>query len=193
MAETNSYYNGGAQNISDTYASALWVVDHLFTLASLGASGANLHGGGDSDGYTPIANNGPAVVGTRPIFDGLVFFTLAGQGTLEEVSLSSTGLNVSGYAVRSASGGLSVVINNKDASSTLNVTISAGQRLASAALTMLGNTGAALTATAGTVIQGASIATNGTFTPLADFTLEVSDQQTACSVPPLSAALVRLA
>ena len=45
MAETNSFYNGGAPNVSDSYASALWVLDHMFTIAQSGSAGLNLHGG----------------------------------------------------------------------------------------------------------------------------------------------------
>src|SRR5882757_9210668 len=36
LTETNSFYNGGAEGISDAFASALWVLDHLFTLAQYG-------------------------------------------------------------------------------------------------------------------------------------------------------------
>lgn len=44
IAETNSFYNGGAPGVSDSYASALWVLDHLYSIALSGGAGANLHG-----------------------------------------------------------------------------------------------------------------------------------------------------
>jgi hypothetical protein len=73
FAETNSFYNGGAPNVSDSYASALWVIDHLFACAANGAQGINLHGGGNSTGYTPIADSGGVVVEARPEFYGVTF------------------------------------------------------------------------------------------------------------------------
>ena len=71
FAETNSFYNGGAPNVSDSYASALWVIDHLFACALNGAQGINLHGGGNSTGYTPIADSAGVVVGANRSFTGL--------------------------------------------------------------------------------------------------------------------------
>jgi DNA-binding NarL/FixJ family response regulator len=63
MSECNSFYNGGASGVSDSYASSLWVIDFLFNCVQGGASGVNFHGGGDGPGYTPIADNGSNVVG----------------------------------------------------------------------------------------------------------------------------------
>ena len=82
LAETNSYYNGGSSQFSNSYASALWVIDDLFTLAANGCEGANFHGGGNGTGYTPIADIRGKVVGPRPEYYGIYFFTLAGEGGL---------------------------------------------------------------------------------------------------------------
>jgi hypothetical protein len=58
MVETNSYFGGGIAGVSNAGASALWVIDHLFAIARGGAVGVNVHGGGNSNGYTPIASQG---------------------------------------------------------------------------------------------------------------------------------------
>ena len=58
LAEANSFYNGGAPNVSDAFGSALWAIDFLFTNAANGSSGVNFHGGGQGTGYTPIADDG---------------------------------------------------------------------------------------------------------------------------------------
>ncbi len=113
FAETNSFYNGGAPNVSDSYASALWVIDHLFACASNGAQGINLHGGGDSSGYTPIADSRGVVVEARPEFYGVTLFTLAGQGALRQTTISAGGLNATAYAIQAANGALNIVINMK--------------------------------------------------------------------------------
>ena len=64
--------------MSNSYASSLWVIDFLFNAALGGATGVNMHGGGNSPGYTPIADDSGAVIEARPEYYGLLLFTLAG-------------------------------------------------------------------------------------------------------------------
>ena len=197
MAECNSFYNGGAPNISDSYASSLWVVDYLFDCALGGSTGANFHGGGDGSGYTPIANSGGSVVEARPEFYGILFFTLAGQGTLNTTQLSAGGLNVTAYAVKTSSGGLNLVVNNKDSTQNLHLTINLPQEASSAtliAMTQLsqGASGPSLSATSGVTIQGASIGADGSFSPDPAYALNPSGMQLQCYVPILSAVLIQI-
>jgi hypothetical protein len=195
IGECNSYYNGGAVGVSDSYASALWVLDYLFNCAQGGAAGVNLHGGG-SGSYTPIADKSGAVVEARPEFYGLTLFTLAGQGALCETSLSAAAANATAYAVKSATGDLNLVIVNKNATQNLQLTISLPQTVRSAALMTLsqlssGAAGPALAATSGVTIQGASIAPTGDFSPAAPFSLGASGSQFSCYAPALSAVLIQ--
>jgi hypothetical protein len=198
ISECNSYYNGGADGVSDAYCSSLWVIDFLFDCALGGSSGTNFHGGGDSDGYTPIADSGGAVVEARPEYYGILFFTLAGQGTLYSTSLSGIGsLNVTAYAVRTGPGKLSLVIVNKDSTQNLDLTIALPQSASAATLMELtqgssGATSPSLSATSGVTIQGASIGVDGSFSPGAAYTLTASGSQVSCYVPTLSAVLVQI-
>lgn len=196
MAECNSYYNGGAVGVSDTYASSLWVIDYLFDCAKGGASGVNFHGGGDGNGYTPIANSGAAIVGARPEFYGIVLFTLAGEGALQQTEVSAGSLNVTGYAVSNASGGQNVVIVNKELSQNLLVTIDLPEGVASASLIAMtqlspGATGPSLSGTSGVSIQGAPVGVDGSFSPERAYDLIVSGETVKCYVPALSAVLVQ--
>src|SRR5271157_5935079 len=70
MAETNSCYNGGQAGVSDVFASALWGIDYMFTLAGTSAAGVNFHGGGTGT-YTPIAASG-STVSARPLYYALL-------------------------------------------------------------------------------------------------------------------------
>jgi uncharacterized protein (TIGR03437 family) len=185
FAETNSFYNGGAPNVSDSYASALWVIDHLFNCALNGAQGINLHGGGNSTGYTPIADSNGVVVGARPEFYGVTLFTLAGQGLLLQTTINAGGLNATAYAIQAANGALSIIINNKDAAQTLTVTL---QLPPPAPATVMQMTGPALDATTGILIQGSPIQPDGTLSPSPAVLLSSS----VFSVSPLSAALVQV-
>ena len=198
VSECNSYYNGGADGVSDAYCSSLWIVDFLFDCALNGSVGANFHGGGDSDGYTPIADSGGAVVEARPEYYGILLFTLAGQGTLYTASLSGIGsLNITAYAVKTASGALNLVVVNKDSAQNLQLTVQLPQTAGSATLLEMTQltTGAvvpSLSATSGVTIQGASVGANGSWAPGAAYTLSASGTELTCYVPYLSAVLIQV-
>jgi hypothetical protein len=197
LGECNSYYGGGATGVSNSYASALWVIDFLFNSALGGAAGVNLHGSGNSSCYTPIVDNKGVVVEARPEFYGLTMFTLAGQGTLCATSFSVGGTNATAYAVKNSDGDVSLVIVNKDATQNLQLTVSMPQTVRSASLMTMsqlstGAQGPALAATSGVTIQDASIARNGDFKPAAPYSLAVSGSQIDLYVPALSAVLIQV-
>jgi hypothetical protein len=197
MSECNSFYNGGSNGVSDSYASSLWVIDYLFNCAQGGAVGVNLHGGGNSAGYTPIADSSGVVVGARPEYYGVLLFTLAGTGTLYQTVVTAGSLNVTAYAVKTASGGLNVVMVNKDSTQNVQVSMTLPQTVSAATLmgmTQLtsGASGPDLSATAGVTIQGASVQVDGTFSPSAAYTLTASGSSVSCYVPALSAVLIQL-
>jgi len=191
FAETNSFYNGGAPNVSDSYGSALWVIDHLFACAANGAQGINLHGGGNGSGYTPIADSNGVVVQARPEFYGVTLFTLAGQGTLQQTTIGAGGLNATAYAIEAANGALSIIINNKDQAQNLNVTIQLPQTAQPAQLIQM--TGPSLDATTGVAIQGSAIQPNGAFSPGPATALQTSGSSVSCYVGPLTAVLIQIA
>lgn len=199
MTECNSYYNGGATGASDTYASSLWVIDFLFDCALGGAVGVNMMGGGNGVGaaYTPIADNNGTVADVRPEYYGILFFSLAGQGTLYTTQLTAGGLNVTAYAVHTSSGGLNILVVNKDLTSNLEIVAQLPQSASSATLigmTQLteGASAPSLTATGGVSIQGASVNLDGTFSPSAAYILTPSGNQLQFYVPALSAVLVQV-
>jgi len=198
MSECNSFDNGGSSGVSDSYASSLWVIDYLFNCAQGGASGVNFHGGGNGPGYTPIANSSGTVVGARPEFYGIVLFTLAGQGTLYTTQLSASSLNVTAYAVKTSSGGLNLIVVNKDLTQNLQLSAELPQTATSAtllAMTQLtsGATAPDLSAISGVTIQGTSVNPDGTFSPSAAYTLNPSGSKLTCYVPALSAVLIQIA
>jgi hypothetical protein len=198
VSECNSYYNGGADGVSDAYCSSLWIIDFLFDCALNGAVGTNFHGGGNGDGYTPIADSGGAVVEARPEYYGILLFTLAGQGELYTTSLSGIGsLDITAYAVKAASGALNLIVVNKDSAQNLQLTVQLPQTVSSASLLAMtqltaGANGPSLSATSGVAIQDASVGANGSFAPGAAYTLSPSGTSLTCYVPYLSAVLIQI-
>jgi len=61
ICETNSFYGGGKPGVSDTFGSALWALDYMFTLASESCAGFNMETGVNHLGfisyYTPIGDD----------------------------------------------------------------------------------------------------------------------------------------
>ena len=163
ISECNSFYNGGAPGVSNSYASSLWVIDFLFDVALGGSTGVNMHGGGRSPGYTPIADDSGGVIEARPEYYGLLLFALAGPGTLFETQLAAGTVDATAYAVGTASGGLNLIVVNKDTLQNLTLTIATNQNIQSATVQTM--TGASLAATSGVTIQGATVNPDGTFFP----------------------------
>jgi len=191
ISECNSFSGGGVPGVSDSYASSLWVIDFLFDVALGGATGVNMHGGGNSPGYTPIADDSGAVIEARPEYYGLLLFSLAGSGTLLQTLLAAGSFNATAYALKSAGGGLNLIVVNKDPEQTLQLTIQSNQNVRTANLQTM--TGASLAATSGVAIQGATVESDGSFAPAAPATLAVENSQISCSIGALSAALITLA
>jgi hypothetical protein len=190
ISECNSFFNGGAAGVSNSYASSLWVLDFLFNAAMGGATGVNMHGGGNAPGYTPIADDSGAVIEARPEYYGLLLFALAGTGALLETHLSTGSVDVTAYAVRTPSGGLNIILVNKDTLQNLTLTIQANQPVETASMQTM--TGPSLAALAGVTIQGATMNKDGTFAPASPGTLTPAAGRTTCFLPALSAALISI-
>jgi hypothetical protein len=191
MSETNSFSDGGSIGVSDSYASSLWVIDHLATIALNGGVGVNMHGGGKSSIYTPIADNEGVVVGARPEYYGLLMFNLLGQGKMLNTSVNAGGLNVTAYTVQPAGGGLNILLVNKDSTQNVQVGISCGQSVKQASL--LEMTGPSLAATTGVVIQGATVNVDGSFVPGGGWSpSRIIGESITCYVPALSAVLLQV-
>jgi hypothetical protein len=77
--EMNSVSDSGRAGVSDTFASALWMVDTLFAMARSGVDGVNIHTLPEAD-YRPFAFtkvNGHWEATVEPEYYGLLLFTEA--------------------------------------------------------------------------------------------------------------------
>jgi hypothetical protein len=189
LAETNSYYNGGASGVSNAYGTSLWVIDFLFALAAGGASGANFHGGGDGPGYTPIADDSSGnVVGPRPEYYGIALFAQAAAGKLVAAKVSGAAKSLSAYAIAESDGTTAVILVNKDAGQLVVADLDFANTATRATVTEL--RGPSLNATDGVTLAGVAIAKDGSWAPPLP-TVEVSGGKATVGVPPGSAVLVR--
>jgi hypothetical protein len=136
LEEVNNYFNGGATNVSNTFASALWGLDYLWWWAEHGAAGLNFHTGDRvaagsvlrPSKYTAFysTTNGFDV---RPLGYGLAAFALGSHGRLIPVTTDNPDrLNLSAYAVIGDDQSVWLTIINKEHGPAVrDATISLGQ------------------------------------------------------------------
>lgn len=202
MSECNSIIADNTNTAANTYATAIWALDYMFTCAANGASGVNFHGGPHMNSsaldfiYTPILDASGVVTAVNPEYYGILMFALAGTGTLKQVTVSAGSLNVAAYAVKSASGGSNVVVINKDSTNNLQLTLTLPQSVSTAKLLEMtqlssGATAPSLSATTGVTIQNASVSLGGVFAPGTPYSVSISGSQLTCYVPALSAVLIQ--
>ena len=90
MTETNTACDEGEYGLSDSYASALWVVDYLLTGAEHNVHGMNFHGslGTHCSGFTVLCMNGQNHYRPQPMYYGMLFTHMLGTGSLLPASVT---------------------------------------------------------------------------------------------------------
>ncbi|MHB8658101.1 MAG: glycosyl hydrolase family 79 C-terminal domain-containing protein [Solirubrobacteraceae bacterium] len=115
LDELNSAACTGRSGVSDTFASALWVLDTLFNLSAVGVDGINLHTLPGA-AYEPFAfthGAGGWHASVRPIYYGLLMFSQAFPSGAQLLGVSAPSGPVKVWATTDA-GRVRVVMINKD-------------------------------------------------------------------------------
>jgi uncharacterized protein (TIGR03437 family) len=186
MSETNSCYDGGQAGVSNVFASALWGVDYMFTLAGRSSTGVNFHGGGTGN-YTPIAVSGSTVI-ARPLYYALLMFRAAARGRIVPLTVSANGVNLTAYGALDNDGTLRVTVINKDMTQNAAVTITPGGSYTTALAMTL--TAPAPASTTGVTLGGESVQADGSWLPAQLETAALSHGTFSATVPSASALLV---
>jgi hypothetical protein len=189
LTEANSFYDGGAPNVSDTFGTALWAIDFLFANARHGSGGVNFHGGGEQPGYTPLADDGHRVAGVRPEYYGILLFSLMGPGRLLTVNRSPTPLALSAYAV-AGEAGLRIMLVNKEPSTRIDVAVTTG--LAAGRAQVMTLSAPALDSVGGITLNGAPVGADGRWAPGMSGEAMVRNGSIHVRLSPASAVLLRM-
>jgi hypothetical protein len=188
ICETNSCFGGGKPGVSDTMASALWSLDFLFTLAQFNAAGVNMQTGVNHLGflsyYTPISPDG-----ARPLYYGMLAFSLASHGDRVPLSLDNAGLNITAYTVHSDRGEMWLTLVNKEASREAHVRVGCPGIAKASALRL---TGPSLASKDGVLLGGSPVTKEGRWSPGRWEEIRVMGGELEIGVPGASAALVRM-
>jgi hypothetical protein len=114
LTELNSVTCGGKPGVSNSFATALWAPDALFTLMRAGVDGVNLHVRAEAIN-APFGINAHGL-SARPLMYGLLLFTraLGPQAKQVRVQLrAARSLDLSAWAVRVAGHTLHIVVIDK--------------------------------------------------------------------------------
>jgi len=206
LEEVNNYFNGGAENVSSTFAAALWGLDFSYWWAAHGAAGVNFHTG---DKVAAGSNLHPSKYTAyftaadgyliRPLGYGLKAFDLGCHGRLLPVSISNPhDLNLSAYGVLGDDKNIYVTIINKEHGATARsaeATLALPAGLAHGDVIYLSAPDHDVAATSGVTLGGAEIKNdanwNGQWTNLA-LPEGTGSANIVVSMPTASAAIVRL-
>jgi hypothetical protein len=119
LGEANSAYGGGAWNLSNTFASALWAIDTLFWASLVNISRINFHGC-PSGAYTPIAypnaSDSADPPDVRPLFYGMLAFSHASANASAHApsDITSTNPAIVAWPALGADGVYRVTVIHKD-------------------------------------------------------------------------------
>jgi hypothetical protein len=107
---------GGTRGVSDTFTSALWVLDTLFEMVRAGVNGVNIHTVPNTinEVLGPQSAHGGGPMRVHPEFYGMVMFAQAAPAGSHLLRLSAgvpSGIKV--WATRAGNGGIHVVVINK--------------------------------------------------------------------------------
>lgn len=203
LEEANSFYDGGALDVSDTFASALWALDYQWWWASHGASGINFHTGDKvaaRDDSKPcryaVFWTSPRGYDVHPIGYALKMFSLGGQGSLIPTQVENTnGLNVTAYATALNERTVFVTLINREHGSSAraaDVTLNSGFSRAHGQMTLLSAPNHDVSAKEGITLGGAEIRDDASWDGRWEYPDANAGGKFALKLPPASAALVEV-
>ena len=193
--ELNSVSCGGARRVSNTFASALWILDTLFNLAATGADGVNIHTFRKAL-YEPFSfthSRGSWRAHVDPMYYGMLMFARAapsGSRLLPTGAAPSRALKV--WAVRAPDGTVRVTLINDSPTRALVLAVRPPHTSRTATLERL--TAPTLASRTGVTIAGqtfgAATATGELMRSYTTTTLQPIQRRYVVELPPASAALL---
>jgi hypothetical protein len=203
LEEVNNFYNGGAMDVSDTFASALWGLDFMYWWAIHGADGINFHTG-DKVGagselrpsrYTAYFSTPDGFL-VRPLGYGIKAFDVGAHGRILPATISNPdNLNVSIYPVLGDDKNIYVTIINKEhaeQAKDANVSLNIGGASTDAQAMSLTVSGGDIAAKTGTTLGGAQIKNDGSWSGKWTDLPPAKNGSLALKIPAASAVIIKL-
>lgn len=186
MAECNTVSQGGKIEVSNVFASALWALDYMWSVALNNGLGVNFHGGSVSK-YAPIVLNEKGIPIPRPIYYAMLAFKYGSEGgNLVPAVISPSVPNSSAYACVDG-GTLKVTLLNK---SEDNIAFTVRLKDIPASVQLLRLTAPSPTSTSGIRFADAEVEADGSFQPNIREKYQPQNEYVKVSVPAMSAAVI---
>ncbi|HZS61560.1 MAG TPA: glycosyl hydrolase family 79 C-terminal domain-containing protein, partial [Gemmatimonadaceae bacterium] len=187
MAESNSSSAGGEHGTSDVFASSLWGLDYMYTLAEHGVVGVNFHGAPDGGIYSPLIDSGGVVA--RPLFYAMLAFHAGAIGAPVPTTIA-TPANVTAHAALADDKTLHVTVINKDTLTSILARIAPATSYRSASVQFL--SAPSVHDEYNVTFAGAAVPHDGTWHPGVPYALSEANGTFAVPLAPASAAVVTL-
>ena len=204
LEETNSLSRGGADGVSNSFASALWALDCMHWWASHDADGINFHTGDrrvrnetEVPGGYAISYSTPSGLKTHPIAYALKAFTFASEGQTIPISMqwSAEPQNFTAYGVLTSDKSLVLTLINKESGSDspdVKVTIRTGTRYSNGEVLLLQSPNNDVSLLSGTMLGGAALAGDGSWNGMWNKLSAPDAGEFALQLPAAAAAVIRL-
>ena len=188
LAECNSVSNGGRIGVSDTFVSALWATDFLFSIAERGADGINFHCNLKPGSYSPVSwSKTESRYDVHPLYYAMLAFKEAGRGRVLPTHVKCAA-NVTAHATLGADGKVRILLTNKDLSRSVVANLATG-RTQGSVVRLLAPSSDAKT---GITFAGAAADAAGKWTAKASEPIGGSGNAVTLALPAGSAAVVTL-
>ena len=159
ISECNSVYDGGKAGVSNVFASSLWALDYMWTVAENNGQGVNFHGGNGGP-YSPFVLSNSVITAQPEYYAMLAFKYGTNGGNLLPVSLSASAYNCTAYACKNGNATY-VTLINKDTVNNLSFSIQLNQSVGTIQLARLSAPN--ITSTSGIQFAGSTVNTDGSF------------------------------
>ena len=123
LDELGSASCSGKKGVSDTFASALWVLDTLFNMAAVGVDGVNFHAlpGAAYEPFTFTQHGSNWSAFVHPLYYGALMFSQAFPPGAQLLSVTAPDGPVKAWATQAPDGHTRVVLVNKSPDTPVNV------------------------------------------------------------------------
>ena len=199
--EMNGISCGGTRGVSDTFASALWVLDALFEMARTGVTGVNIHTvpGTINEIIGPVDTGrgqaGTASMRVHPEYYGMMMFAQAAPAGSHLLALgTATPPGVKVWATRASDGDVHIVVINKRLAKSqfLRLRVAGAGRAAEVEQLRAPSVHSAGGVTIGGQTFGAATSTGVLAGPAAHQTVASSRGGYPLTVPPASATMLTI-
>ena len=192
ICETNSFSGGGRPGVSDRFASALWVLDFMYRLATAQCGGVNMETGvnqlGFISSYSPIGDDEHGHYVAAPEWYGMLAFAHGASGELIESEPRADNFNLEAYATLKGHTQLCITLINKEPS--LDIAVNIGGVLPFRNGSVLRLSATSVESSSGVSFGGSMVKSDGTWCAATDERIQASDGMVLLHLPAAGAAVL---